>query len=162
MKKATILGLTTAISVGLAMCAGSVNSSPKVTTDWSKLEPDMNILLTKVPMPPSVGDTLIDGAGGKSDCHLMSISSNNDKRTVTTWTCWGEKDHAFPTAPTRWSEVKLVASMNIYKDPTPQSVENTLTDSASRQYDCHATNYLKNDRGGSVSQWTCWSKKVFK
>jgi hypothetical protein len=89
-KVAVVCIFAVASIVGLAIIPKSVNSSPKVT-DWSKLEANMETLLSKAPTPPSTGNTLTDSYGSKSDCHQMSIQKNNEGRTVKQWACWSEK-----------------------------------------------------------------------
>ena len=160
-KKAIFSILTTTLGITLAIVTVRVDSFAETSTDWSKTEATWNVMLAKTSTPPSVGNILTDGSGGKSDCHLMSITSNKERRNVTNWTCWGEQGHSFPKVSTRWSTVKPMLSMAASTYPTPNPVGNTLINSIGRKHDCHLTNHLKNNQGGSVSEWTCWSFKKF-
>lgn len=92
MKKAAILGLTTIISIVLTTISSKVDSAPKVSTDWDKAKVNWNKMLTEIPTPPSVGDTLVDVTGAKSDCHTMISPRNPEGHDVTNLTCWGESN----------------------------------------------------------------------
>lgn len=160
MKRAAILGLTTIISIVLTIISLKVDSAPKQLTDegWERTKAKWNAMLTKTSTPPSVGHTLTDAVGGKSDCHLMSFQTNQKSDNVTNWTCWGEKGTAFPKIAKRWS--RITPDLDITADPAHPipSVGNIMTDNENSQHNCHPTNHLVNNKGITVSQWTCWSK----
>lgn len=160
MKKAAILGLTTIISVVLTISSSKVDSAPKKSTDWDKA--DWNNMLKEAPIPPSDGNKLVDAIGGKSDCNLMNYTTNQENYGVTTWTCWGEKGTAFPKIATRWSKVKLDSNIASSLAPALPSVGNTMTDNQNHQHNCHVNNHLINNKGITVSEWTCWSKEKYK
>ena len=154
--------LAISFSLILTIAGGKKANSDQASTYLNEAKTNWNAMLAKTSTPPSVGNMLTDGSGGKSDCHLMGITSNKERRNVTNWTCWGEKGHSFPNVSTRWAIVKPELSMIIASTyPTPNSVGNILTNSIGRKHDCHLTNHLKNNEGGSVSEWTCWSIKRF-
>jgi hypothetical protein len=160
MKKAAILGLTTIIIIVLTIVTEKVDSAPKQLTDrdWERSKANWNMMLAKTSTPPSVGHKLVDAVGGKSDCHLMSYTVNQKNDNATSWTCWGEKGTTFPKVATRWS--KITPDLSITADPAHPlpSVGNTMTDNDNHQHNCHLTNHLVNNKGITVSQWTCWSK----
>jgi hypothetical protein len=163
MKKAAILGLTTIISIVLTIVTEKVDSAPKQLTDrdWERSKANWNMMLAKTSTPPSVGHKLIDAIGGKSSCHLMSSTTNQENDNVTSWTCWGEKGTAFPKIAAQWSKVKPDLSITANSAPALPSVGNTMIDKQNRQHNCHVTNHLINNKGITVSEWTCWSKEKY-
>jgi hypothetical protein len=103
MNKITVSCLILAASISTlvgAAVAGNTGASPEAIESWGKkvakidwhnIEPDMKVLLTKVPTPPPAGDNLTDRYGNKSHCHQMSSLINDEGKIVTTWNCWSAK-----------------------------------------------------------------------
>ncbi len=162
MKKRILFAIASSIGVTLATISSKVDSAPSQSKDEAINKAAWIGMMTEMPKPLSnlIKDTLVDVTGAKSNCHTMPIPTSVGKRKIVDSNCWGKKGNTFNPLAAQWvkSNKKILFSRtNLYTDPAPASVGNTLIDSKKRQYDCHLTSHLINNQEIPVSRWTCWS-----